>query len=526
MRDMLDTDSGQPYPLAAWAAPLQRIRRDLDDALAREAEVGAGSRTPEQRQYLVDSLAQFWDAADRIFALARDGHEDEARSEIRLSLQARQAALGTAVARLLVNNNESEEETAARVQGIYNQVERQVYGFLAATLAAIAITSLYLIRSNRRLFARLDALSRERRDVAQQLITARESTLRHIARELHDEFGQTLTAMGSMLGRAERQAPPGSPLRTEMRDVAEIAQRMLEQVRGLAQALHPSILEAVGLEGTIEWYLSTVERQTGITVAYERSGPPAPVDVTVGTHVYRILQEALNNVAKHSASTQAWVRLSGHRQRARARRRGSRRGHAGGREGARTRTGHDAGAGRADRRHARVPAAARGRHAGAAAGPPREPPDGDAPCRIKITVLLADDHSLVRRGFRRMLDDDPAIVVVGEACERRGGGRAGRRALAAGDRHGLRDAADDRPRRDAPHPRRVAAGRDPDAQHALGADAGAAGDGGRGARLHPQERRRSRSRRGGQAGRRRRDGARSRARSIARPRRRGARPTA
>jgi signal transduction histidine kinase len=309
MRDMLDTDSGQPYPLAAWAAPLQRIRRDLDDALAREAEVGAGSRTPEQRQYLVDSLAQFWDAAGRIFALARDGHEDEARSEIRLSLQARQAALGTAVARLLVNNNESEEETAARVQGIYNQVERQVYGFLAATLAAIAVTSLYLIRSNRRLFARLDALSRERRDVAQQLITARESTLRHIARELHDEFGQTLTAMGSMLGRAERQAPPGSPLRTEMRDVAEIAQRMLEQVRGLAQALHPSILEAVGLEGTIEWYLSTVERQTGITVAYERSGPPAPVDVTVGTHVYRILQEALNNVAKHSASTRAWVRL-------------------------------------------------------------------------------------------------------------------------------------------------------------------------------------------------------------------------
>ena len=289
--------------------PLQRIRRDLEDALRREAELGAGSRTPEQRQYLVDALAQFWDASDRIFALARGGHEAEARAEIRLSLQARQAALGTAVARLLVENNESEEETAARVQGIYNQVERQVYGFLAATLAAIVITSLYLIRSNRRLFARLASLSRERRDVAQQLITARESTLRHLARELHDEFGQTLTAMGSMLGRAERQAPADSTLRTDVREVAEIAQRMLEHVRSLAQTLHPSILEAVGLEGTIEWYLSTVERQTGIAVAYDRTGLPVPVDVTVGTHVYRILQEALNNVARHSASTQAWVRL-------------------------------------------------------------------------------------------------------------------------------------------------------------------------------------------------------------------------
>ena len=309
MRDMLDAESGQSYPLAAWSIPFQRIRRDLDDALRREAELGAGRRTPEQRQYLVDALAQFWDASDRIFSLARGRHEEEARVEIRLSLQARQAALGTAVARLLVNNNASEEETAARVQGIYNQVERQVYGFLAATLAAIVITSLYLIRSNRRLFARLASLSRERRDVAQQLITARESTLRHLARELHDEFGQTLTAMGSMLGRAERQAPAGSTLRADVREVAEIAQRMLEQVRSLAQTLHPSILEAVGLEGTIEWYLSTAERQTGITVVYDRTGLPVPFDVTVGNHVYRILQEALNNVARHSASTRAWVRL-------------------------------------------------------------------------------------------------------------------------------------------------------------------------------------------------------------------------
>ncbi len=309
MRDMLDTESGQTYPLAAWATPFQRIRRDLDDALRREAELGAGSRTPEQRQYMADALAQFWDASDRIFALARGGHEAEARAEIRLSLQARQAALGTAVARLLVNNNESEEQTAARVQGIYDEVERQVYGFLAATLAAIVVTSLYLIRSNRRLFARLAALSSERRDVAQQLITARESTLRHLARELHDEFGQTLTAMGSMLGRAERHAPAGSPLRSELRDVAEIAQHMLEQVRGLAQALHPSILEAVGLDGTIEWYVSTLERQTGLTVSYDRTGLPVPVDVTVGTHVYRILQEALNNVARHARSPRAWVRL-------------------------------------------------------------------------------------------------------------------------------------------------------------------------------------------------------------------------
>jgi signal transduction histidine kinase len=307
MRDMLDSD--EPYPLTAWSAQFERVRLDLEDALRREEQLAVATRTPEQRQYLADSLAQFWDAANRIFAMARGGHEGDARAQIRLSLQARQSALGTAVARLLVENNESEEQTAARVQGISSQVQRQVYVFLAATLAAIVVTSLYLIRSNRLLFARLASLSEERRDVAQQLIAARESTLRHLARELHDEFGQTLTAMGSMLGRARKQLPEGSPLRSELREVSEIAQRLLEHVRGLSQALHPSILEEAGFEGTLDWYLSTVERQTGVGISYERTTPSAPVDPTVAIHVYRIMQEALTNVARHSGAKHAWVRL-------------------------------------------------------------------------------------------------------------------------------------------------------------------------------------------------------------------------
>jgi signal transduction histidine kinase len=307
MRDMLDSD--EPYPLTAWSSQFQRIRTDLDAALQREQEVAVARRTPEQQKYLESSLAQFWDAADRIFALAGSGQEAEARVQIRLSLQARQAALSTSVARLLVENNASEQETALRVQDIYGQVQRQVYVFLAATFIAIVLTSLYLIRSNRRLFARLALLSNQRREIAQQMIATREATLREISRELHDEFGQILTAMGSMLSRAGRHTPEGSPLRAELREIGEIAQTTLDNVRGLSQALHPSILEEAGLERTIEWYLSTVERQLDVAVSYEQSGTPASVDSAIGIHVYRVLQEALNNVARHSGSKQAWVRL-------------------------------------------------------------------------------------------------------------------------------------------------------------------------------------------------------------------------
>lgn len=307
MRDMLDSD--EPYPLTAWTAQFQRIRTDLDSALRSEQAVAVSRRTPEQRAYLESSLAQFWDATDRIFALAAGGQDAEARAQIRLSLQARQAALSTSVARLLRENNEAEEAAAVRVQDIYVQVQRQVYVFLAATFIAIALTSLYLIRSNRRLFARLALLSDQRREVARQMIATREATLREISRELHDEFGQVLTAMGSMLSRAGRHTPDGSPLRAELREIGEITQTTLDNVRGLSQSLHPSILEEAGLEHTIEWYLSTLERQLGVTVSYERSGTPTPVDSAVAIHVYRVLQEALNNVARHSGAQQAWVRL-------------------------------------------------------------------------------------------------------------------------------------------------------------------------------------------------------------------------
>ncbi len=307
MRDMLDND--EPYPLTAWSAQFQRMRTDLDDALRQEQQLALTDRTPEQRQYLESFLSQFWDAADRTFAMARDGKDAEARDQIRFSLLARQEALSTAVSRLLVQNNESEEQAGERIREIYNRVQHQVYLFLTGILAAILLTSLYVIRSNRRLFAQVAALSEQRSDLAQKLISTQEATLRYISRELHDEFGQILTAMGSMLGRAGNHVPVESPLRTELLEIRQIAQDTLEKVRSLSQALHPVMLEESGLELTLDWYLPVIEKQSGIKIAYEKSGTPFAVDSDSSIHIYRILQEALNNAIRHSGARRVWVRL-------------------------------------------------------------------------------------------------------------------------------------------------------------------------------------------------------------------------
>ena len=308
MRDMVSSD--EPYPLTAWSAQFQRIRTDLDDAMRLEAEFAATSRTPEQSAFLSQSFTQFWDAVDRIFALAHEGKEKEAREQIQLSLQERQAALSTAVARLLVQNSENEEQAGQRIVQIYDRVRRQVYVFLACTLLAILLNGLSLIRWNRRLFARMEELSERRSELAQKLIATQESTLRYISRELHDEFGQVLTAVGSMLRRAGTHAPEGSSLRADLQEVLQTVQTTLESVRTLSQALHPVMLDEAGLESTLDWYIPNVERQTGIAISYEKQGERFPVDGSAGVHIYRILQEALNNVARHSGAKAARVRLS------------------------------------------------------------------------------------------------------------------------------------------------------------------------------------------------------------------------
>jgi signal transduction histidine kinase len=307
MRDMVSND--EPYPLTAWSAQFARVRADLDDAMRLEAGLAVAGRTLEQSAFLTSQFAQFWEAVDRVFALALSGKQADARQQIQFSLQARQAALSTAVARLLVQNSESEEQEGQRIVRIYDRVLRQVYVFLGATLLAILLTSLSLIRWNRLLFARMSALSERRSELAQKLIATQESTLRYVSRELHDEFGQILTAIGLMLGRAGSRIPEDSSLRADLREVREIAQSTLDRVRSLSQALHPVMLDEVGLEKTLDWYIPTVARQTGITISYEKQGEAFPVEGAAGVHIYRVLQEAVNNVARHAGVKQAWVRL-------------------------------------------------------------------------------------------------------------------------------------------------------------------------------------------------------------------------
>jgi two-component system sensor histidine kinase UhpB len=111
-----------------------------------------------------------------------------------------------------------------------------------------------------------------------------------------------------MLTRAAKQDVPPS-FRENLQEVREITQSTLEKTRSLYQSLHPAILDDGGLEQALAWYIPVFEKQTGIKVQYQKTGASPEVADGVAIHVYRVVQEALNNTAKHSKASRAWVRV-------------------------------------------------------------------------------------------------------------------------------------------------------------------------------------------------------------------------
>ncbi len=308
LRDM--TQMPRTSGIGEFRNEFARLRADLEDAIQKDARLAPVTRRAEDQAALADTLDQFWRTSDQVFKRASTGRESAARALVATQLSKEQSILASRVSTLLERNNESEERADVKVASIYDGVERDIYAFLAATMVAIVVTSLYLIYSNRQIFEKLESLSRQRRVLAAKLITVQEEVLRSVSRELHDEFGQILTAVGAMLARAERKGvPPDSPLRLELSEVRQITHNTLEKMRSLSQILHPAVIDDYGLAKGIEWYAQVFKRQTGIDTATPVRGNPVRITGQPAIHCFRIVQEALNNAAKHSGTKTAEVEM-------------------------------------------------------------------------------------------------------------------------------------------------------------------------------------------------------------------------
>ncbi|HXG09443.1 MAG TPA: ATP-binding protein [Gemmataceae bacterium] len=148
---------------------------------------------------------------------------------------------------------------------------------------------------------------RERLQVlSRQLLAAQEAERRRLARELHDQIGQALTAVKINLQALRRSFPESAD---RLDESITLVERTLQDVRDLSLDLRPSLLDDLGLVPALEWYLDRQAQRAGLDVRLDAEPLAGPVPPEVETACFRIVQEAVTNVLRHARARHVWVEL-------------------------------------------------------------------------------------------------------------------------------------------------------------------------------------------------------------------------
>lgn len=193
-----------------------------------------------------------------------------------------------------------EAELERRSQALLDDLEL----VLGLCLLAAITSALVAITITRRAFERLEWQATELARVSWHFLKAQEVTARRFSHEMHDELGQSLTGLRGLLkqldaGRLTEQRP----------QLVAVIDESIATVRELSQLLRPVILDDFGLDAALRWLVERFAQRTGLAVDYQ-STFSGRLDEETETHLFRIAQEALTNIARHAEASHARVRLS------------------------------------------------------------------------------------------------------------------------------------------------------------------------------------------------------------------------
>jgi signal transduction histidine kinase len=164
----------------------------------------------------------------------------------------------------------------------------------------------------RRSEAALQRRRAELRALAAGLLTAQEQERSRISRELHDDLNQRLAMLAVDIQGLEAQpATPPESIRQQLHSLHDRIAALSDDVRRMAYDLHPSILEHLGLTATLQSHCREFAKREGIRVLFRRRRVPAAIPQETAVCLYRIAQESLRNVARHSGAERATVTLTG-----------------------------------------------------------------------------------------------------------------------------------------------------------------------------------------------------------------------
>jgi signal transduction histidine kinase len=305
----------EPSQAERYRSELNRLRREMDrETAAYSLLVPSGERQPFS--VLQQRLTDFWRSIDPVFAWNPDerrlrGYEF-ARDEV---LPRRAAMLGLADQIALTNEGQL-SAASQRVAELFSRVRTRLVITLILTLGIGVLLALFssrrILALERQAAARLEEVTQARtelKELSARLLEVQENERRSIARELHDEVGQSLSAVLVALSNLAAEIPETVRpwLERHVESVRKLAESSVAAVRNLALLLRPSMLDDLGLVPALQWQARETARRTGMLVKVATENVSDDLADEHKTCVYRVVQEALHNASRHAAAKQVRV---------------------------------------------------------------------------------------------------------------------------------------------------------------------------------------------------------------------------
>jgi len=295
--------AADPESAAEQRGKLRAIQRETEAALedySRSLSVQEGATF----RSLLAEIHAYWKVLDLMLEPDRQTRRQRSATYFYNQLVLRRTAmldLADRVARWTEQEITSGDE---KLGAMFDAFRFRLVLILALTLAGgIALAGITA--------ARLLRTQTELGKLSARLVSAQEEERRSISRELHDEVGQSLTALAMEAGAAASLPEDSPDLRQRLQSIRRLAESSMSTVRNLSLLLRPSMLDDLGLVPALRWHAREVSKRTGIKVRVMAENLDDTLPDEYNTCIYRVVQEALNNSARHANARSVRVQVSG-----------------------------------------------------------------------------------------------------------------------------------------------------------------------------------------------------------------------
>lgn len=295
---------------------LQRVSSEMDEALRTYSQSLSGDEA-SSFQKLDAEIRSYWTVLDPIFHWNAAEKLERSAIFLQQELFPRRANTLRIADKIGMVNEQELSNGDEQLEEIFEGFRHRLTWMLAITLGLglvlAAVTMHHILRLARDADLRYREVvlaQGELKELSARLVEAQEQERRAISRELHDEVGQSLSALLMELGNVSAVAPAGNfELRHHLESIRKLAESSVSVVRNMALLLRPSMLDDLGLIPALQWQAREISKRTGLGVDVIAENVADDLPEEHKTCVYRVVQEALHNCARHAQARHVRIRV-------------------------------------------------------------------------------------------------------------------------------------------------------------------------------------------------------------------------